>query len=692
MGHVPTDQLSGGEPEMDPDCWPQIHITWRAWRDAENAAAEQLWPHLKAAEGDGSLTQWWFARKFPHWRLRYRDDCARPRLESVMEKLAAQGTITQWTHGIYEPETLAFGGPLAMETAHALFHADSCGVLVYLVRRQAHPQSHELGRRELGVLLLSVLLRGAGLDWYEQGDVWARVANLRPSTSPPLAADRLREQVRQLMTVDVAPLTEDGPLIELEPWIRAQKEAGRRLAELATDGLLERGTRAILAHHVIFAWNRLGLPAADQSVLSRVAREVVMSDPTPQPATTPMGKPEEAQRLRSQLVDDLRQQGHVSDERVAAAVGAVPRHLFVPDATLQDAYANTQVHTKHDEGGTSISCASLPSVVTMMLQQLDLTPGQRVLEVGAGTGYNAALLAHLTSPGGHVTTIDVDDDIVAQARVHLADAGIGNVEVVRGDGAAGHRPGALYDRITATVGAYDIPLAWLAQLAPAGRLVVPVRIAGDASRSLALERQYDHWASVDVQMCTFMPLRDSAASDPRRVLDLTGDGAVTLQANQDQHIDAVALHGVLDEEKHEVWTGVTFGSSQSFGDIWLWLACALENSLSRMPVTRAAVESGLVAPMLPWGSMATAAVDERGLAYLTRRPFEGRYEIGVISHAKAGHLAAEQMAAEVTAWQTFRDGEVHVSLYPALGTAPQPALGRFVLRRPNAHLVVTWRP
>lgn len=101
----------------------------------------------------------------------------------------------------------------------------------------------------------------------------------------------------------------------------------------------------------------------------------------------------------------------------------------------------------------------------MMLEQLDVQPGQKILELGAGTGFNAGLLGYLVGETGHVTTIDVDEDIVAGARGGLAAAGIHNVEVILGDGAVGHTPNAPYDRIEATVGAHGVPHAWLDQLA-----------------------------------------------------------------------------------------------------------------------------------------------------------------------------------------------------------------------------------
>lgn len=134
----------------------------------------------------------------------------------------------------------------------------------------------------------------------------------------------------------------------------------------------------------------------------------------------------------------------------------MPRHKFVPGASLEDAYANSPVHIKYDSDGTSISCASQPGVVALMLDQLQAQPGERILELGAGTGYNAALLAHLVGETGHVTTVDVDYDLVQGARAHLATAGFTNVEALTRDGALGHAEGGPYDRIIATVGAHGV--------------------------------------------------------------------------------------------------------------------------------------------------------------------------------------------------------------------------------------------
>ncbi|MGI5048401.1 methyltransferase, FxLD system, partial [Streptomyces sp. JAC25] len=121
------------------------------------------------------------------------------------------------------------------------------------------------------------------------------------------------------------------------------------------------------------------------------------------------------EQLRNALVDQIKADGHARTPAVEAALRTVPRHLFVPDTSLADAYDNSPVNVKYDPEGTSISCASQPAVVALMLDQLEAQPGEHILELGAGTGYNAALIGHLVGPSGHVTTIDVDDDLVEGA-------------------------------------------------------------------------------------------------------------------------------------------------------------------------------------------------------------------------------------------------------------------------------------
>ena len=156
-----------------------------------------------------------------------------------------------------------------------------------------------------------------------------------------------------------------------------------------------------------------------------------------------------AQRLRDELVDHLLAEEVIRSGRVEAAMRVVPRHLFVSGVTLPGAYADDVVRTKRDDAGVAISAASQPRIVAMMLDMLGVEPGHRVLEAGAGTGYNAGLLAVLAGERGRVVSVDVDDNLVTGARTALDVAGIRNVRVVLGDGADGYPAEAPYDRVGA---------------------------------------------------------------------------------------------------------------------------------------------------------------------------------------------------------------------------------------------------
>ena len=217
--------------------------------------------------------------------------------------------------------------------------------------------------------------------------------------------------------------------------------------------------------------------------------------------------------LRQALVEKLRRDGVLRDEAVERALRTVPRHLFLPDAPLEDAYSDNAILT-HEEDGMPISSASQPAIVAIMLQQLGIEPGMQILEVGAGTGYNAALLAELTGPTGHVTTIDIGEEIAAEAREHLDLAGYGRVRVIVADGASGWPEDAPYDRIELTVGATDITPAWYEQLAEGGLLTLPLWL-GMSDASVAFRKRGGALYSESLAPCGFMRLRGSEKSAVR---------------------------------------------------------------------------------------------------------------------------------------------------------------------------------
>ena len=132
------------------------------------------------------------------------------------------------------------------------------------------------------------------------------------------------------------------------------------------------------------------------------------------------GEQSESRAFRRALVGTLRAAGLLRSARVAAAMEAVPREVFVPGVPLAEVYRPSDAIVTKRVDGVSVSSASAPEVVAVMLEQLDPRPGDRVLEIGAGTGYNAALLAHLVGETGQVVTLDIDADLVEGAREHLS--------------------------------------------------------------------------------------------------------------------------------------------------------------------------------------------------------------------------------------------------------------------------------
>ena len=219
-----------------------------------------------------------------------------------------------------------------------------------------------------------------------------------------------------------------------------------------------------------------------------------------------------SERLRRGLVAEMRAKGTPNSPGVEAAFLSVARELFLPegvaDGGLQAVYRDDAIVTKRNGQGLPLSSSSQPSLMAKMLELLDVAPGDRVLEIGAGSGYNAALLAHLTGPSGRVTSVDVDPDLARRARRSLRDAGA-RATIVAGDGRQGHPPHAPYDRIIATAAADAIPRAWLEQLREQGRLVLPLRLdpeRGAIQLIPVLQRRGNELRSVGLTWGGFMPL------------------------------------------------------------------------------------------------------------------------------------------------------------------------------------------
>ena len=178
---------------------------------------------------------------------------------------------------------------------------------------------------------------------------------------------------------------------------------------------------------------------------------------------------EEMTGLRDRLVDSLLRRGYITSTSVANAVRRVPREEFVPQRLRDEAYIDTPLPI--GDGQT----ISAPHMVAIMAEKLEVQPGHKVLEVGAGSGYHAAVVAELVRPGGRVFTVERYESLARFAEANLARAGYADtVEVVVGDGSLGLPEHAPYDRIFVACGAPDVPSPLIEQLSDGGHMLVPV--------------------------------------------------------------------------------------------------------------------------------------------------------------------------------------------------------------------------
>jgi protein-L-isoaspartate(D-aspartate) O-methyltransferase len=395
---------------------------------------------------------------------------------------------------------------------------------------------------------------------------------------------------------------------------------------------------------------------------------------------------QDPQDLRTALADHIRSRGTFRTAAVEAAFRTVPRHVFLPGVDLQTAYASKPVVTKRADDGTAISSASSPNLVAEMLEQLDVRSGDRVLEIGAATGINAALLAELVGPTGHVVTIELDDNLAAGARASLTAAGYPQVDVICGDGALGHPDAQPYDRIIVTAGAWDIAPAWWDQLAFGGRLVVPLRLHGSGlTRVIAFDlSEPGRMTSVSAIVCGFVPLRGAAEH---------GEAHARLADDVVLHLDAADLpdHAALSQalaySADTNWTGIQIGDRQAVEHLDLWLLTTGAASFGRLSVGRVARESGVVDPALRW---AGAALYEEGtLAYLAMRVSDdGVNELGVVGHGPATTTLVARVSDILDCWDQERPAQPFIVSERAGTHAVLRAANHVV--RPHMQVTIGW--
>jgi len=212
------------------------------------------------------------------------------------------------------------------------------------------------------------------------------------------------------------------------------------------------------------------------------------------------GEDEYASRRR-RLVENLEGCGYISRPEVVEALGSVRRHLFVPESHREDAYAD---HPLDIGEGQTISA---PHMVGIMAEQLDLRRGHKVLEVGGGSGYHAAVTAHIVGPRGHVYTVERIASLAEKAKRNIEEAGYSAVvTVVVKDGSLGLLEHAPYDRIFVACAAPDVPAPLVDQLKEGGKMLVPVGAGHFGQDLILVEKKDGKVVKSDLGGCVFVPL------------------------------------------------------------------------------------------------------------------------------------------------------------------------------------------
>jgi protein-L-isoaspartate(D-aspartate) O-methyltransferase len=207
-------------------------------------------------------------------------------------------------------------------------------------------------------------------------------------------------------------------------------------------------------------------------------------------------KQADADLLRQEMVErQLRKRG-IRDERVLAAMLGVPRHEFVPPELAGEAYTDRPLPIGHEQ------TISQPFMVAAMTAALELSGGERVLEIGTGSGYQAAVLSLLAR---EVHTVEMHEDLAIHTAELLRRLGYGNVHMHIGDGTLGWPDAAPFEAIIVTAAAPDIPPPFAAQLAEGGRLIIPVGTP-DEQRLLRVEKHGGVLAKRELYHCRFVPL------------------------------------------------------------------------------------------------------------------------------------------------------------------------------------------
>ncbi|WP_423464285.1 methyltransferase, FxLD system [Promicromonospora sp. MS192] len=402
------------------------------------------------------------------------------------------------------------------------------------------------------------------------------------------------------------------------------------------------------------------------------------------PQTIVSGEP--AGQLRQAMVDQLKDAyPRQISAGIEQALRVVPRHLFCPpDTTLEAAYANGVVLTRHDATGRATSSVSAPWLQARMLHQAEIEPGMRVLEVGSG-GYNAALIAELVGPTGYVVTVDIDPVVIEATQAALARTGYTDrVTAVLADAT---EPLALgrFDRIVVTVGVWDIAPAWISALVEDGILVVPLRARHSSECwSIPFRREGELLVGQSAMVCGFVDVQGATAPQPTTAQLRGAHGGVITARSWDHDTDLSLLPDVLPDQRVVEASGVVMPPPGMFVGLRTRLAYDLPGLADLTYTDRELLQDDT------WRWMHIGHVDGDSFAVLCIQPpgADGGSELGAIGFGPRAERAALTIVDHIADWG--RDGMPQRAAHtyrPAHAKTP-PLRGR-VLSLPLGDLAVT---
>ena len=425
-------------------------------------------------------------------------------------------------------------------------------------------------------------------------------------------------------------------------------------------------------------------------------------------------RPADADAARARLARELRHRGRALSRSVTEAFAQVPRHVFVPEVGPAAAYRDEAFVIKCGPDGLPVSSSSQPAMMAIMLDQLGLEHGHRVLEIGTGSGYNAAVMSAVVGPQGQVVSIDIDPELVARSRASLTAAGYDRVTLLCADGGFGDPADAPFDRIIVTAGAWDIAPAWLEQVASGGLLVLPLSIRG-IQLSVALRRTErggpgvtqsgseagDEWLGMSAWRCGFVRMLGAFAG-PEVPFRLDEPNGLVAQMSDGSPVDGYGLQQALSTAPAADQPLPHPGGQADLADLDLWLTVTAAG-LDRITVLAAPGGWPPLNPLLPFGGLVSNAADASrvGVALLLPTDLSPDSETGrVLSGAlvrgfgPGGAELAAYLAGLAARWvELGRPGAQQMRIVvrrPDRERSAEARPGTLLLQRPSVSIEVGW--